>query len=125
MEQRFAIFGDLERDIMEVVWTRRSATVRDVLTALRASRSCAYTTVMTVMNRLVEKGILRRKPEGQSYRYTAAATKEVFLDRSSRQVVETFVRQFGDLALAHFVDVIDDVSPAKLAALRRKFRGKT
>lgn len=116
------MLGDLERAIMEVAWARPLVTVRDVVDALHRSRVPAYTTVMTVMNRLVEKGLLRRKSDGQSFRYAPVRTKAAFLQVSSRQVVATFVRQYGDVAIAQFIDVLDDVDPQRLAALRRKLR---
>lgn len=118
------MLGDLERAIMEVAWARPLVTVRDVVEALRRSPAPAYTTVMTVMNRLVEKGLLRRKPDGQSFRYAPVRTKQGFLHASSRQVVATFVRQYGDVAIAQFIDVLDDVDPQRLAALRRKLRNQ-
>ncbi|MBI4092994.1 MAG: BlaI/MecI/CopY family transcriptional regulator [Candidatus Kerfeldbacteria bacterium] len=121
-DQRLPILGELERAIMDVTWSRNSVTVREVVEALAATRAPAYTTVMTVMNRLVEKGVLRRKPEGQSYRYTATKSKKEFLERSSRQAVAKFVRYFGDVAIAQFIDVLDDVDPKKLAELRRQLR---
>ncbi len=121
-EQRFSLLGELERAIMEVVWTRQDATVRDVVEALKPARRPAYTTVMTVMNRLVEKSLLRRKPAGQSYRYIPTKSRDEFLDRSSRQIIERVVKYFGDAAIARFIDVLDDVDPQKVAALRRKIR---
>lgn len=121
-EQRFAILGDLERAIMDVVWTQGEVTVRGVLGALQRSRSSAYTTIMTVMNRLVEKGMLRRLHDDASYTYRAVVSKNEFLHRSSQQIIRRFVRDYGDVAIAHFVDVIDDVDPKKLAALRRRLQ---
>lgn len=122
-DQRLPILGDLERAIMDAVWECGTATVREVVDVLQSARAPAYTTVMTVMNRLVDKGLLRRKPEGQSYRYTASKSKQEYLERSSRQAVTRFVKYFGDVAIAQFIDVLDEVDPDKLAALRRKHRG--
>ena len=121
-DTRLPILGDLERAIMDLTWARDGLTVRDVVDSLKASRRSAYTTVMTVMNRLVDKGILRRKSDQQSFRYYAAATKEAYLERSSRQAISRFVEYFGDVAIAQFIDVLDDVDPKKLAELRRKLR---
>lgn len=126
-DQHFPILGKLEHAIMDMVWSRRSGdgksvTVREVVESLRPSRAPAYTTVMTVMNRLVKKSLLRRKQDGQSYRYLPTKSREEFLDRSSRQIVERVVKYFGDAAIARFIDVLDDVDPQKIAALRRKIR---
>lgn len=121
---RPAILGDLERAIMDVVWSTRHASVRDVVSRM-GSRAPAYTTVMTVMNRLVDKGILRRKPDGQSYRYFAAKSKRAFVMQSSRDIVDSFIRCYGDAAIAQFIDALDDVDPKRVAALRAKLRKGT
>lgn len=69
------IFGELELAILNVFQKNGSTcTVRDVLQAL--GREDKYTTIMTVMNRLVAKGELHREREGQSYRYSLQAKKE-------------------------------------------------
>jgi predicted transcriptional regulator len=69
------IFGELELAILNVLQKNSSAcTVRDVLQAL--GREDKYTTIMTVMNRLVAKGELHRAREGHSYRYSLQAKKE-------------------------------------------------
>ena len=69
------IFGELELAILNVFQKDGSIlTVRDVLQAL--GREDKYTTIMTVMNRLVAKGELHREREGQSYRYRLQAKKE-------------------------------------------------
>ena len=121
-EQRFAIFGALERAVMDIVWDNGTVSVRTVVDALAQTRRPAYTTVMTVMNRLVEKNLLRRRADGQSYQYSTTMNRQQFLEQSSRQVVATFVRDFGELAVAEFIDALDHVSPHKVASLRRKLR---
>ena len=68
------IFGELELTILNIFQRDGSVrTVRDVLQAL--GREDKYTTIMTVMNRLVAKGDLQREREGQSYRYTLQTKK--------------------------------------------------
>lgn len=106
---------------MDVVWSAPPVTVREVVQRM-GSRASAYTTVMTVMNRLVEKGILRRRADGQSFRYSSAKTKDAFLAQCSRDIVRSFVRCYGDVAIAQFIDVLDDVDPKKIAALKAKLR---
>lgn len=71
------IFGELELAILNVLQKNGSVrTVRDVLQAL--GREDKYTTIMTVMNRLVVKGELQREREGQSYRYSLQTKKEKY-----------------------------------------------
>ncbi|MEU1620711.1 BlaI/MecI/CopY family transcriptional regulator [Streptomyces sp. NPDC005722] len=71
--------GDLEDAVMTRVWRwNRPATVREVLEDLRRERSIAYTTVMTVMDNLHQKGWLRREAEGRAYRYEAVSTRAAY-----------------------------------------------
>ena len=79
----------------------------------------AYTTVMTVMVRLADKGLLERQTDGRMYRYWAAATREEFLSGVSRRVIDDLIEDFGDVAMAQFLDVLDGVDPERLRTLRQ------
>ncbi|MER5732283.1 BlaI/MecI/CopY family transcriptional regulator [Streptomyces sp. NPDC002138] len=71
--------GDLEDAVMTRVWQwNRPVTVREVLEDLQQERSIAYTTVMTVMDNLHQKGWVRREAEGRAYRYTAVSTRAAY-----------------------------------------------
>ncbi|MEE1942600.1 BlaI/MecI/CopY family transcriptional regulator [Streptomyces sp. TRM 70361] len=71
--------GELEDAVMTRVWRwNRPVTVREVLDDLRRERPIAYTTVMTVMDNLREKGWLRREREGRAYRYEAVSTRAAY-----------------------------------------------
>ena len=78
-----------ELAIMKVVWRLESATVRDVYEAMRAERTIAYTTVMTMMRILEEKGYLRKTPSDErAFIYKPAKPRQ--------QVVSAMVRDFVD-----------------------------
>lgn len=111
-------FGELETAIMDVVWSTNPISVRDVLEQL--DRGCAYTTVMTVMQRLFEKGMLKRKLVDNAYQYEPAMLKQQFVEQTVRKTVDQLCNGFGDVALAHFVDALDDVDVKRLEKLRRK-----
>lgn len=64
---------------MTRVWQwNRPVTVREVLEDLQQERSIAYTTVMTVMDNLHQKGWVRREVDGRAYRYTAVSTRAAY-----------------------------------------------
>jgi len=77
-----------ELAIMKVVWRMEKATVRDVYEALRASRQIAYTTVMTMMKILEDKGYLRKSAADRAHVYRPAKPRQ--------QVVGAMVREFLD-----------------------------
>jgi predicted transcriptional regulator len=71
--------GDLERAVMDVLWDRAGpATVRDVADAL-AGRELAYTTVMTVLDRLATKRLVTRERVGRAWSYRPAASREAYV----------------------------------------------
>jgi predicted transcriptional regulator len=109
------ILGPLEAEVMKVVWGGEgSYTVREVLDRLNHRRrpKLAYTTVMTVMSRLAEKEVLRRRPEGRGYVYEAA------VQDAAELAVRNVLRDFGEAALAHFVDEVR-ADPQALRRLER------
>ncbi|HEY1450652.1 MAG TPA: BlaI/MecI/CopY family transcriptional regulator [Solirubrobacteraceae bacterium] len=91
----------LESEVMGVIWEANSpVSVRLVLDTLNGQRNTplAYTTVMTVMNRLVKKSVLARHGERRRYLYEATAADAAGL------AVRDVLRAHGDAAVAHFVD---------------------
>jgi predicted transcriptional regulator len=113
-----AQFGSLEAAIMDAVWNAgEPVAVRAIVERLNARRAepLAYTTVMTVMSRLAEKGILDRRKEGRGFVYEASAPDAAGL------AVKSVLDTHGDAAVAHFVDEAR-ADPAVLARLRDLLR---
>lgn len=118
-EEKFAkVLGELETEIMEIVWSNQDSTsVKEVTNLLKDRRKIAYTTVMTIMGRLSKKGLLKRKmvknPYGYKYEYKAAYSKDKFLTRVSQQIIKNLVASFGDAAIANFSKEIEKIPPEK------------
>jgi predicted transcriptional regulator len=109
------LLGPLEAEVMKILWKSGGPmTVRALLERINKGRDpeLAYTTVMTVMSRLVEKRVLARKREGRGYAYQAVVSDQAEL------AVRNVMREFGDSALAHFVDEAR-ADPKTLARLQR------
>jgi predicted transcriptional regulator len=109
------LLGPLEQRVMAVLWKAgEPLTVRQLLERLnhRRREPLAYTTVMTVMSRLAEKGALRRQRRGRGYAYEPTAADPAGL------AVQSVVREFGDAAVAQFVDQARD-DPELLRRLER------
>jgi len=81
-----ALLGPLETQLMELLWDMGSATVRDVLDTDLVPG--AYTTVMTTLDRLHKKGLLKRVPEGRAFRYAPAQTEQEFNGALVRNAVK-------------------------------------
>lgn len=112
------LLGELELAIMRVAWGRPSVTVRDVLNTLTKKRALAYTTVMTVMGRLAEKGLLVAEKRGKTHHYRAALTREEFEAQAAGKVISSLLADFGgEIALRQFVEKLADTNPDQLARL--------
>lgn len=112
------LLGELELEVMRVVWARPTVTVRDVLDTLSATRPLAYTTVMTVMSRLVDKGLLATEKQGKTYLYRAAQTAEEFKAQAVGRVVQSLLANFGgEMAISQFVEQLSAIDPDQLQQL--------
>jgi predicted transcriptional regulator len=121
------VLHELEAEIMEEVWRQgEPTTVKLIMDALnrKAKPPRAYTTYMTVMRRLNDKGLLTRRRSGRSDTYEAALTREQYQDRRAGAEVRDLVDQFGDAALAHFARSLSTLDPAQQRRLRRLASGE-
>ncbi len=102
--------GPLEQEIMDIIWKKESVTVRDVVTVLQTRREIAYTTVMTIMSRLVKKGFLHQTKEGKTNIFVSQKNQHQTLHTLVQQTLQTFVDRFGQEAVAAFLDEADALS---------------
>jgi predicted transcriptional regulator len=109
--------GQLQRAVMEVVWQRGEASVHDVLKELGPRKKLAYTTVLTVLQKLEKAGWLGHRNEGKSYIYTPTASRE---EAGAGSVRGFLKRVFEGDAVAMFQHLIreSDLSDAELVELR-------
>ncbi len=97
------VLGDLEAEIMELVWSRPSGqgvTVREIFEELYERRRLAYTTVMSTMSRLAKKRLLRAEKVDQAYVYSPTATQEEFVSRFVGRILENLLVGFSGPTLA-------------------------
>ena len=96
--------GPLERQVMDIVWKQKKATVYSVVEELCHENKLAYTTVMTVMSRLACKGVLIREKKGKTFFYQPKECKEKFIQSLVHTTISKMVDTFGEDALLAFVD---------------------
>ena len=80
----------LELDIMKAVWRRPPIAVRDVQEAIRPSRNLAYTTVLTIMDRLYHKGFLRRRLQSRTHLYEPTIDYTQVRDDAVKTLIKSF-----------------------------------
>jgi predicted transcriptional regulator len=117
------VLGDLEARVMHAVWRiGKPAPARVVHAQVAAEHRVEPLTVITVLNKLVGKGLLSREKREDLLHYEARYTEEEFTTLASRRVVEGIL-SFGPEALAvSFVDVLAERDPEQLAELARLIR---
>lgn len=105
-------FGELEERIMATIWAGSTpVTVRDIVDELAARRPVAYTTVITVVERLRAKGWLSRERDGRSYKYYATRSRHEYVaDLMGAVLDESDDRSAALLSFAGQLDPDDAVS---------------
>jgi predicted transcriptional regulator len=110
---------ELESEVMDEVWNRGRATVRDVLEELNLGpKQRAYTTVMTIMTRLARKGLLTRVRDGKTDVYSPVMSRTEYADARASAEVDALVEEFGEVALVHFARQVCALDPARRDQLR-------
>lgn len=96
--------GALEEAVMEAIWRAGPSTAREVHDRFHRKQERAYTTIMTTMDRLHRKGLLRREKDGLAWRYTPVFTREAFARALADSLVGSILAAHGEQALTAFVD---------------------
>src|SRR5215211_2731827 len=112
--------GELE--VLQILWETGPATVRDVLDVLeRHGRGRAYTSVMSLMNVMAEKSLLKRTPQGRAFLYTPTMKKDAALGRMVRDL---WGRAFEGSASTLVTRLLDETNPSdeELKAIREAIR---
>lgn len=102
--------GELEAQIMELLWQRPSeegVSVRDVYETFRTRRTLAYTTIMGTMSRLAKKGLLTADKTGQTHIYRVHVTKEEFTHRMVGQLLDSLFLDVSGAARSYFLSSVD------------------
>jgi len=111
--------GPLEQRLMDALWQRGNATVREV----QESGCCpelAYTTLMTTLDRLYKKGLLARESEGRAFRYSPAMTREQMHSRTAGEAFRQLLAasEVPALPLSYLVEIVSEQDQKLLDDLR-------
>lgn len=114
--------GPLAASIMRVMWSRGEGSVQVVRERLadESGRSHAYTTVMTILTRLYERGLLDREKVGRAFVYRPHGDESMVLTALSDRAVDRLIEQYGTTAMRRFAHHLAELDPelrARLIAL--------
>lgn len=105
---KWKLLGDLERRVMEHLWSASEPqTVREVHCAVSARRGLAYTTVMTVLRRLTDKGLVAQHRGDRAHRYAALHRRDELVAGLMVDALDQVADEGGrTAALVHFVESV-------------------
>jgi BlaI family transcriptional regulator, penicillinase repressor len=106
----------LELDCMIALWRLEEGTVRDIREALASRRPRAYTTIMTIMDRLARKQIVSRRRAGRAWRYHAKLSSQEAREHAIAQVVESFFGGSTEELLKHVSKEVSCSAPSRSGA---------
>ncbi len=118
-KRQLEALGDLQRAAIEIVWQKGGATVNEVRDELARKGPLAYTTVLSVMQKLEKRGWLRHRRRGRQYLYEPTRSR----DQAGAHSLRHFIRQvFGGNRLLLFESLLreEDLTADELAELRRR-----
>jgi BlaI family penicillinase repressor len=115
---------ELELEILKILWRAKPLTGRQVRDSLSDFRDLAYTSVMTIMGIMEDKGYVRRKKQGSSYVYSARIKQEV---TTRRMLLDLVQRAYDGSVTSAVVNLLEtsDIQPEELEQLRELIRQKT
>ena len=116
-------FGPLEAKIMELLWEKDELSRKKVQLYLEPDKTVSFNTVMTVMNRLTDKGFLQKRHEGRTSLYSPILTRDDFLNKQSKELTHELMDEFGSsVVVNHMLDALQNVDEGLVAKLEQKIK---
>jgi predicted transcriptional regulator len=110
---------DAELRLMEVLWTKEQATVSEVMDGLPKTVDLAYSTVLTTLRILENKGYLRHVKDGRAFVYRPLVEKSVAQESAVAHLVRRFFADSPELLVLNLIES-KKISAKELAALRKR-----
>lgn len=105
--------SNLEYEVINILWIRGECTIRDVFEILLQNKKLAYTTVATILKRLLDKGLVVRNEKNFVIHYSPKISKAEYSRSLSSTFFSKFFQSYGDMALASFAESIEKLPKDK------------
>jgi predicted transcriptional regulator len=113
--------GELEASVLAALWDGGELATPDVFNRVGRPRGLAYTTILTVLQRLLRKGLVSRRTQGKAHTYSATLSREQFSERRGELLAGAMVG-LGTAGLSAFLAEAQRLDPAFMAKLRSQLR---
>lgn len=104
---------------MDILWKRSPVTVREVVNEIGQERTLAYTTVLTIISRLHQKGLIKKTTKGGQHWCEPVVSRQDFLRQAWRSTFRQFFNRFGSEAITAFAQEFGDLEPEERQRLQR------
>lgn len=120
------VLGELESDVMESLWSKNHGlTGREIYEGIKQKKKIAYTTILTVIDRLVNKGLIHKtKSPDRTYQYFPAITKDKFKEEVSMAVMRGLLEFAEKGTVAAFINTLESSNPEILEELEKLLKEK-
>lgn len=114
--------GDLEGAVLEALWAHGPLSTPAVHLEVGAARGLAYTTILTVLQRLTKKALVTRREDGKAHVYAAALTRDEYNRRRAHALAAEIV-PLGSAGMAAFLAEAERLDPSIVAELQERIEG--
>jgi len=115
---------ELERPLMEILWTKGSMKGRDLYEEIRRKKGIAYTTALTVLDRLSKKGFVKKDRESETILFIPALSRQSYESAVTRSLVQKAFELSPDLAVSAFAGMFSKMSKENLEKLEKLLKEK-
>ncbi|HEV2483373.1 MAG TPA: BlaI/MecI/CopY family transcriptional regulator [Puia sp.] len=99
-KEKIGLPTDAELEVLEVLWQKKEATVREIYDVIALKKKCAYTTTLKIMQKMTAKGLIRRTVKEQVHTYHAAVEESQVRSGSVKELINKFFKgSYAQLAL--------------------------
>ncbi len=116
--------SELELPLMEILWTKGSMKGRDLYDEIRATKKIAYTTALTVLDRLSKKGFIRKDRESGTILFTPAVSRDDYQGVVTGDLLRRAFEVSPDLAVSAFTDIFSEMRGGEMARLEAMIEKK-
>jgi predicted transcriptional regulator len=116
--------GELESKVMECLWSAPGSSVKEIWEKLSSQKAFAYTTIMTTMDRLFQKGLLRRDKVGKAFLYEPRFSREQFEEILTEEVLKGLAGSPNECLMSAFLDLLSERDPGSLDRLEEMIQQK-
>jgi predicted transcriptional regulator len=116
--------AELERPLMEILWTKGSMKGRDLYEEIHRKRDIAYTTALTVLDRLSKKGLIKKDRKSGTILFTPAVSRNAYESAVTESLVQKAFEVSPDLAVSAFADIFSKMPKGNLDKLEKLIEEK-